>query len=83
VSTYANITVGPKYKGTVLVNTGEQDQAFCGPGSSLRRQGRCFLMLSVVGKVLIGQDMRSFYIGSVEKTFGVADEFLEGGRFEG
>ncbi|TLD39212.1 hypothetical protein E2P81_ATG00199 [Venturia nashicola] len=93
VSTYADITRAPSYKGRVLVITGEQDQAFCGPGSPKLGQAKCGSLLKETGSLFPNAEYNYksvartghaiFLHSSVRKTFGFIDRFLDGGRLEG
>ncbi|EME86882.1 uncharacterized protein MYCFIDRAFT_124382, partial [Pseudocercospora fijiensis CIRAD86] len=52
VSTYIDIVEAPMYRGRVLILTGEQDQAFCGPGSSaINPQPSCGGLLAETGSL--------------------------------
>ena len=46
VTVYIGNTPAPAYSGRILVLTGEQDQAFCGPGSPLIGPAACGTLLS-------------------------------------
>lgn len=93
VSTYADITLAPMYEGRVLVITGEQDQAFCGPGSSKLGQAKCGRLLEETRSLFPNAEYNYksiertghaiFLHRSVRKTFHFINQFLEGGRLEG
>ncbi|QDS67635.1 hypothetical protein FKW77_004502 [Venturia effusa] len=93
ISTYADITRAPAYKGRVLVVTGEQDQAFCGPGSSKVGKARCGTLLEETGSLFPNAEYNFksiertghaiFFHRSVRKTFDIIDQFLDGERLEG
>ena len=93
MSTYVDIAVAPKYKGRVLFITGEQDQAFYGPGSSKVGQARCGSLLRETGMLFPNAEISWKSIGRMEhamflyrsarSSFAVIHEFLRGGRFEG
>ncbi|KXS96420.1 hypothetical protein AC578_3003 [Pseudocercospora eumusae] len=93
VSTYVDIVEAPMYRGRVLVLTGEQDQAFCGPGSSaINPQPSCGGLLAETGSLFpnakyswksIPRSGHALILHkSARKTLQVAHDFLAGKSFE-
>lgn len=93
ISTYADITSAPAYKGRVLVITGEQDQAFCGPGSAKVGEARCGSLLEETGSLFPNAEYSYksiertghaiFFHSSVRRTFRFINLFLDGEALEG
>lgn len=92
ISAYINPVPAPKYKGRVLVMTGEQDQAFCGPGSSaINADPRCGPLLNDTGELFPKAEYnwksipRSGHALTLHKsapeTLQTAESFLAGERF--
>ncbi|KXS94005.1 hypothetical protein AC579_7516 [Pseudocercospora musae] len=91
VSTYVDIVEAPMYGGRVLVLTGEQDQAFCGPGSSaINPQPSCGNLLAETGSLFPNAEYNWKSIPrsghalilhkSARETLRVAHDFLAGKR---
>nr|POE74580.1 hypothetical protein CFP56_37111 [Quercus suber] len=87
-----NAPFSPKYKGRVLVLTGENDQAFCGLGSSLISPNTmCGSLLKDTGSLFPAADYNYQSISrtghaiilhkSAQQTFKVAHDFIAGASF--
>lgn len=92
ISTYVGIVQASQYEGRVLVLTGENDQAFCGPGSSaINPDTMCGPLLEETGTLFPNAEYNWYSVprsghalilhSSAPITLGVAHEFLAGGRF--
>jgi hypothetical protein len=93
VRTYVDITGAPEYKGRVLVLTGEEDQAFCGPGSPVLGPAKCGDLLPDTQTLFpnakynwnivdaTGHAINFHY--SAQSAYKVAYEFLAGKTFSG
>ena len=87
------INEAPAYRGRVLVLTGEQDQAFCGPGSPVLGPAECGSLLRDTGALFPNADYNWHSVNatghsinyhySAQAAFGVAHQFLAGQSFEG
>ncbi|KAF2764662.1 hypothetical protein EJ03DRAFT_281615 [Teratosphaeria nubilosa] len=92
VSTYVGIVASPQYTGRVLVITGEQDEAFCGPGSSaLEPNPRCGTLLASTGSLFTNADYNYHSVPrtghssllhlTAQTTLKAAHQFLAGSKF--
>jgi pimeloyl-ACP methyl ester carboxylesterase len=92
VSTYVDIVEAPRYKGRVLVMTGERDQAVCGKGSSaLDPDAKCGTLLAETGSLFPNAEYNYQSIPraghalilhkSSQQSFYIAHEFLAGKKF--
>ncbi|KAI5357649.1 putative alpha/beta hydrolase-1 [Septoria linicola] len=92
VSAYVDIIPAPAYRGRVLVLTGEQDQAFCGLGSSATQpEASCGNLLAETGELFPKAEYNWQSIPraghalilhkSAQQTLQVAHEFLSGKYF--
>ncbi|KAH9818210.1 alpha beta-hydrolase [Teratosphaeria destructans] len=92
VSTYLNIGASPQYTGRVLVITGEQDQAFCGLGSSaIDPNPHCGTLLASTGSLYPNADYNyqsvprtghsSLLHLTAQTTLKVSHQFLAGRKF--
>ncbi|EME43914.1 hypothetical protein DOTSEDRAFT_24031 [Dothistroma septosporum NZE10] len=92
ISAYINPVSAPGYRGRVMVVTGEQDQAFCGPGSSafnpdprcghlLRGTGKLFPQAEYNWKSIPKSGHALILQGSAPETLKTAERFLAGDRF--
>lgn len=95
VSVYAppQTATAPLYKGRVLDLTGEQDQAFCGPGSPIIGPAHCGPLLQEAGALFPAADYNWKAVNrtghaiqvhySAQTVFKIAHEFLAGQTFHG
>ena len=95
VSVYAppQTATAPDYKGRVFDLTGEQDQAFCGPGSPVIGPADCGPLLQQAGALFPAADYNWRAVNSTghaiqlaysaQVVFTLAHEFLAGQSFKG
>ncbi|WPA97558.1 uncharacterized protein RHO25_002168 [Cercospora beticola] len=94
VSVYVDTKPAPAFRGRVLVLTGEQDQAFCGPGSSaidpkpacghlLRKSGELFPNAEYSWKSIPRTGHALHLHQSAQESLKIAHDFLGGHKFGG
>lgn len=93
ISTYLDITGALEYTGWVLVLTGEDDQAFCGPGSPVLGEAKCGCLLPDTKSTFPNADCNWHSVANTghaingyypaHGAFQIAHEFLAGENFAG